>query len=77
MGVARERKAADMKNAVAKDKYPWLNLLELNDAGKIWERYGVGNGGGCTYLVDKNGKILAIHPTAEEVRTWLEKLLSD
>ena len=77
VGVARERKAADMKNAVAKDKYPWLNLLELNDAGKIWERYGVGNGGGCTYLVDKNGKILAIHPTAEEVRTWLEKLLSD
>lgn len=77
VGVARERKAADMKNAVAKDKYPWLNLLELNDVGKIWERYGVGNGGGCTYLVDKNGKILAIHPTAEEVRTWLEKLLSD
>lgn len=77
VGVARERKAADMKNAVAKDKYPWLNLLELNDAGKIWERYGVGNGGGCTYLVDKDGKILAVHPTAGEVKTWLEKLLSD
>lgn len=77
VGVARERKADDMKNAVAKDKYPWLNLLELNDAGKIWERYGVGNGGGCTYLVDKGGKILAIHPTAEEVKDWLGKLLSD
>ncbi|WP_291589167.1 TlpA family protein disulfide reductase [Bacteroides sp.] len=77
VGVARERKADDMRNAVAKDKYPWLNLLELNDAGKIWEQYGVGNGGGCTYLVDKEGKILAIHPTAEEVKVWLEKLLVD
>lgn len=77
VGVARERKADDMRNAIAKDKYPWLNLLELNDAGKIWEQYGVGNGGGCTYLVDKEGKILAIHPTAEEVKVWLEKLLSD
>lgn len=77
VGVARERKADDMRNAIAKDKYPWLNLLELNDAGKIWEQYGVGNGGGCTYLIDKEGKILAIHPTAEEVKVWLEKLLSD
>lgn len=77
VGVARERKADDMRNAIAKDKYPWLNLLELNDAGKIWEQYGVGNGGGCTYLVDKEGKILAIHPTAEEVKVWLEKLLAD
>lgn len=75
VGVARERKADDMKNAIAKDNYPWLNLLELNDAGKIWQRYGVGNGGGCTYLVDKEGTILAIHPTAEEVKEWLEKQL--
>lgn len=75
VGVARERNAADMKNAIAKDNYPWLNLLELNDAGKIWEQYGVGNGGGRTYLVDKEGKIVAIHPTAEEVKEWLEKLL--
>lgn len=75
VGVARERDAERMEKAIAKDKYPWLNLLELNDAGKIWERYGIGNAGGRTYLVDKNGKILAIHPTAEEVKAWLEKLL--
>ena len=73
VGVARERAAEDMRGAIEKDKYPWLNLLELNDAGKIWEKYGVGNGGGCTYLVDKEGTILAIHPTAEEVKAILEK----
>lgn len=77
VGVARERKKADMESALAKDKYPWLNLLELNDNGKIWEKYGVGNGGGCTFLIDKDGKILAIHPTAEEVKTILDKLLDN
>ncbi|WP_294477327.1 TlpA disulfide reductase family protein [uncultured Bacteroides sp.] len=75
VGVARERNAEDMEKTIAKDKYPWLNLLELNDSGKIWELYGIGNAGGCTYLVDKEGKILAIHPTAEEVKALLEKLL--
>lgn len=75
VGVARERQAKDMENALAKDGYPWLNLLELNDAGKIWEKYGVGNAGGCTYLIDKDGKILLIHPTAEEVKECLDKLL--
>lgn len=75
VGVARERNANDMKHAIAKDSYPWLNLLELNDAGKIWEKYGVGNAGGRTYLVDKEGKILLIHPTAEEVKAYLDKLL--
>ncbi len=75
VGVARERQADDMKKAVAKDKYPWLNLIELNDAGKIWEKYGIGNAGGGTFLVDKEGKILLIQPTAEEVKACLDKLL--
>ena len=75
VGVARERQADDMKKAVAKDKYPCLNLIELNDAGKIWDKYGIGNAGGGTFLVDKVGKILLIQPTAEDVKACLDKLL--
>lgn len=75
VGVARERDAEDMRRAVKKDKYPWLNLLELRDRAKIWQHYGIGNSGGNTFLVDPEGKILAIHPTAEEVRAILEKEL--
>lgn len=75
VGVARERSAGDMKAALAKDKYPWLNLLELNDRAKIWEKYGIGNGGGATFLVDREGKILAVRPTAEEVKAILDKIL--
>ena len=74
VGIAREDEFKDGVNAAKKDKYPWLNLIELKDKGKIWEKYGVG-GAGATFLVDKNGVILAISPTDEEVRTILEKLL--
>lgn len=75
VGVARERKLSDMTNCINRDKYPWLNLLELNDSNKIWEEYGIGNGGGRTFLVDREGCIIAIHPDAEQVKMWLEKLL--
>ena len=77
VGIARENNNTDaMKQAIKQDKYPWLNLVELSDEGHIWEMYGAGNSGGCTYLVDLDGKILAIHPTAEEVTKILkEKLL--
>ncbi len=75
VGVARERSAEAMKAALEADGYPWLNLLELNDANRIWYHYGVGNGGGSTFLVDKDGSILAINPTAEEVTALLEEKL--
>ena len=42
-------------------------------AGKIWEKYGVGNGGGAIFMVDKEGKILAVKPSAEEVEAILKK----
>jgi len=75
VGIARERELTAGVNAAQKDKYPWLNLIELKDKGKIWEKYGVGNGGGATFLVDKNGIILAMSPSDEEVKVILDKLL--
>lgn len=75
IGIARERELSAGINAAQKDGYPWLNLVELEDAGKIWEKYGLGNSGGGSFLVDQNGKILAIRPTAEEVKAKLDELL--
>ena len=38
VGIARENNNTDaMKKAIEQDKYPWLNLVELNDKGNIWE----------------------------------------
>jgi peroxiredoxin len=75
VGVARESKREDMERALARDGYPWLNLLELHDEHKIWEKYGVSRAGGITVLVDRDGTILAIHPTAEEVERILQEKL--
>ena len=75
VGVAREKNVADMVRAAERDGYPWLTLVELEDHGKIWNKYGIGNAGGGTFLVDKTGTILAVHPTAEEVIAILESYL--
>ena len=75
VGVARENNSEDMKLAIEKDGYPWLNLLELKDENKIWEKYGVDNSGGRTILVNSNGTILAVSPTAAEVEQILQKML--
>lgn len=75
VGVARESKREDMERALSQDGYPWLNLLELQDEHKIWEKYGVSRAGGITVLVDRDGTILAIHPTAEEVERILQEKL--
>jgi peroxiredoxin len=75
IGIAREDSMECGINAAQKDKHPWLNLIELKDKGKIWEKYGVGNGGGGTFLVDKSGIIQAINPTTGEIKRILDKLL--
>lgn len=75
VGVAREYKTEHMKAVLEKEKYPWLSLLELNDRAEIWESYGIGNAAGTVYLVDRDGTILAIQPTAQEVETILKEKL--
>lgn len=76
VGIARERKqTSEMEQAIKKDGYPWLNLVELDDRSNLWSRYGIPNAAGGTFLIDANGKILAIDPTTEEVEAQLNKLL--
>ena len=74
VGVASELESEDMRLAVEKDGYPWLNLLALRGVDNIWERYGI-RGGGEVFLVDKDGTILVIGATAEEVEQILKERL--
>ncbi|MDR0295760.1 MAG: AhpC/TSA family protein [Prevotellaceae bacterium] len=73
VGIARATTA--VKAAIEKDKYPWLNLVDMNDKENIWIKYELGNAGGGEFLVDENGVILAIGPTVEEVEKILKKRL--
>jgi len=75
IGVARERSISSAEAAIKMDKYPWENLVELNDAEQIWVKYGIGNAGGSIFLIDEKGNIAAVAPTVEEIRDFLTKKL--
>lgn len=76
VGVAGEFKNTDaFKIALTKDKYPWLNLIELDNKNGIWNKYNISNSGGSSFLIDSKGVILAINPDAEQLEKIIEKLL--
>lgn len=76
VGVARETATPELaKRVVEKDGYPWLNLIELDDEGGIWALYRRQNAAGARFLIDAEGKIVAVDPTADEVRAYLEENL--
>ena len=78
VGVAREFKNTDrMKQAIKQDGYPWLQLVELDDGYQIWTRYMLGNAGGGVFVVDRDGKILAVNPKPGEVQKILEQKLGE
>ena len=74
VGVASELESEDMRLAVEKDGYPWLNLIALRGVENIWERYGI-RAAGEVFLVDRDGTIIAIGATAEEVEQILKERL--
>ncbi len=77
LGVANEFKNTNaFVKAIEKDKYPWLNLIELDNKNRIWDKYNVSNSGGSTFLIDSKGVIVAIHPDAEELDKILSRLLN-
>lgn len=77
VGVAGERRDTDrLMGFLEKEKWPWLNLVELDRQNNIWQKYNVDGGGGGMFLIDENGLILAKDPTAEEVRKELETRLN-
>jgi hypothetical protein len=76
IGVAGERKNTDrMIKFTEKEKWSGLNLVELDGQNNIWKKYNVDGGGGGIFLLDEDGKIIAIDPTAEKVRQELKSRL--
>ena len=78
VGVAREKSISTAEAAVKLDKYPWENLVEIDDVEQIWNKYGIGNAAGSDFLIDENGNIVAVTPSIEEIRDFLkDKIIKD
>ncbi len=76
VGIAAEIKNTDaMKDRLEKEKWPWVNLVDLDRQNQIWDKYGVSLSVGKIIMVDKNGTVLAVDPTGEEVKAKLKELL--
>ena len=75
IGVNGDSDLEGIKAAAAKDGYPWPTLVDLKGATGIWNKYGIGGSGGSSYLVDRDGVILAVNPGAEQLRSILAEKL--
>ena len=74
VGVARGN--TDNLNEFVKDKiYPWINLIDYNNENRIWDKYSISNSGGGIFLITSSGKIIAIDPSAAEIKQKLKELL--
>jgi peroxiredoxin len=74
IGISRDQKRI-MNMVVERDKYPWVNLLDLNDGHSIWTKFGIDNAGGGDFLVDGQGNFLAVYTTPGEIKKILQELL--
>lgn len=76
VGVASEFDNTErMVQTIEREGFPWMNLIELDKQNRIWEKYGIPISGGRSFLVDRDGTILAIHPSVEETREILQRKL--
>ena len=76
IGVAREFDNTNrLEKALQREEFPWKNLVDIDDKHNIWRKYDIPFTGGGMFLIDKEGKILAVNPTVKEVRKILTNRL--
>lgn len=76
VGVAREYDDLDdMRQAIEKDGYPWVQLYDLDNAEGVWDLYGLSTAGGGIFLIDREGRIVEKVTDVESVRSYLEEHL--
>lgn len=77
VGVAREyRDTEKWAKALAADDYPWANMVAMENNHNIWTQYGCPNAAGRTILINSDGIIIKIDPTAKEVEEYLRDICS-
>ena len=74
IGIAREyRTQGKWLKALEEDAYPWTSMVALEDSHHIWTQYGCPDKAGRTLLIDKNGIIVKIDPSKDEIEQYIKE----
>lgn len=68
-------KTDELVSFIQKANYPWKNLIDKDNKSGVWEKYNLSYQSGGTFLINSSGVILAINPTADDVKVELARLL--
>jgi len=78
IGIAREYGDTNaLQRAIERQNYDWVNLVELDDRYTVWANYGMQNGAGMIYVLDKSGVIRATNPEPQELDALLSQLVKE
>ena len=75
-GVSIDENTKAWSNAIKQDKTTWVHVIDTkagtgNELTQTWNLQYIPS----TFLIDKQGKIVAVGPEKEELENWLKKLL--
>ena len=71
--LAHEFKSTDaMRKAVERNGYPWPCLVDLDDEFGVFKKHGTANS--ALFLIDRNGTIIAVPNSVEELEQQLQKI---
>ena len=71
--LAHEFKSTDaMRKAVERNGYPWPCLVDLDDEFGVFKKRGTANS--ALFLIDRNGTIIAVPNSVEELEQQLQKI---
>lgn len=59
---------------IEKENYPWVNLIDKDNAAGVWEKYNLSYQAGGTLLIDGSGKIVFVNPSINKVKEKLAEL---
>jgi peroxiredoxin len=72
--VSIDERTADWKKAIAKDKITWKQVIDTRGwRAPVISNWGI-EGIPTTFLIDKEGKIIALDPGREELETKIKAL---
>ena len=63
------------RKAVERNGYPWPCLLDLDDEFGVFKKHGTANS--ALFLIDRDGTIIAVPNSVEELKTKLAEIFKD